>query len=143
MWHMRLGAVFTCRWSVFNCWPRYFFPLRYFVLFFLNHFFYVLACFSSFILPPLYSFTRCCLVTCILACTCDLTCDLNLFCTWHLKLADTHKASVIVCLPELSLDYSFILQKIWEKMLKKRQPFVCLQIPLMHIYRSQGYFAEH
>ena len=43
-----------------------------------------------------------------------------LFCTWHLKLADTHKASVIVCLPELSLDYSFILQKIWEKMLKKR-----------------------
>ena len=29
-----------------------------------------------------------------------------LFCTCHLKLADIHKASVIVCLPELSLDYT-------------------------------------
>ena len=34
------------------------------------------ACFPSFILLPLYSFTRCCLVTCTLAYTCDLTCDL-------------------------------------------------------------------
>ena len=35
------------------------------------------------------------------------------FSTCHLKLADTHKASVIVCLPELSLDCRFVLQKIW------------------------------
>ena len=35
------------------------------------------------------------------------------FCICHLKLEDTHKASVIVCLPELSLDCRFVLQKIW------------------------------
>ena len=41
----------------------------------------------------------------------DLYCSLHLwsdlwlgFCTCHLKLEDTHKASVIVCLPELALD---------------------------------------
>ena len=42
-----------------------------------------------------------------------------MFCTGHLKLSDTHKASVMVCLPELSLDCRFVLQKIWEEMLKK------------------------
>ena len=38
----------------------------------------------------------------------------------HLKLADTHmQASVIVCLPELSVGDRFILQVIWEEMCKK------------------------
>ena len=75
MQHRRRGVDLTFSWSMFDCWPRYFFPF-FFFFFFSPHFFYILACFPSFILLPLYSITKCCKVTCTLACTCDLTCDL-------------------------------------------------------------------
>ena len=101
---------------MFDCWPRYFFP---FPLFFFHHIFFLHIGLFPFIhtAAPLQHHK---VLQDDLYSSLHLWSDLwPVFCTCHLKLADTHKASVIVCLPELSLDCWFILQKIWKEMLKK------------------------
>ena len=83
----------------------------FFFFFFQTTFSYVLACFPSFLLLPLNSFIRCCGN---LYSNLHLWSDLwSVFCTCHLKLADFHKASVIVCLPTIRLPMDTFNQGFW------------------------------
>ena len=83
----------------------------FFFFLFSNHIFLCFGLFPSFLLLPLNSFIRCCGNE---YSNLHLCSDLwSVFCTCHLKLADTHRAYVIVCLPTIRLPMDTFNQGFW------------------------------